>query len=86
MDAHQASPTRASGASGHARPGGSSGPWVLKWVPAVAGMLQMETQRVKVTTVRLSPQLNGGWGGEAGLEKDQPGKHTELMPAARGRT
>lgn len=33
---------------------------VLKWVPAVARMLQMETQKVKVTTLWLSPPVPRG--------------------------
>lgn len=34
----------------------------------------------------FSPAQRWVGAGEAGLEKDQPGKHTELMPAACGRT
>lgn len=64
----RASHTRASGASEDTH--GPEGPQVHMGVEvgsAVARMLQMETQRVKVTTVRLSPSSTVGGAGEAGL-------------------
>lgn len=53
---------------------------VLKWVPAVARMLQMETQRVTVTAGWLSPLFTGA----AGSKEDQPSKRTELIPVLCG--
>lgn len=56
---------------------------VLKWVPAVARMLQdRDTKGRGYHRLAFSPCFMG----EAGLKEDQPGKHAELMPAVCGCT
>lgn len=57
--------------------------WVLKWVPAVARMLQTETQKGQGYHSLAVPSCSSGG---AGRQQAQPGKHTKLMPAVCGRT
>lgn len=57
--------------------------WVLKWVPAVARMLWIETQK---TQGYHSLSVSSCFMGSLGIQQPLPGKYTKLVPAVCGCT